>query len=216
MRSPVPSFPHVLLIASLLLSAVPATADVAADYKAGFTAYQAGDMVGALESLRRAAEAGHGPAQVLLADVLDKSEFNEESVAWYRKAAAQGDPDGEYGLASMISSGEGVARDLVEAKKWYMRAAEHGHVLAIKVLAHAYLTGDLALDEAAREGAEALAAMVKAAEKDYLPAIDALAKAYVSGRWGLIPDSGKVEHYQKRASQLRGRPNNSGPNKGKR
>ncbi len=216
MRSSVFRFPHVLLIASLVFPATQATADVAADFKAGLTAYQAGDMVGALDSLRRAAEAGHSPAQVLLADVLDKSEYNEESVAWYRKAAEQGDPEGEYGLATMFSSGEGVAKDLVEARKWFMRAAGRDHALSIKVMAHAYLTGDLGLNEAAREGAEALATLLKAADKDYLPAIDALAKAYASGRWGVIPDSGKVEHYQKRASQLRGQANNSGTKKGKR
>ena len=216
MRGSILTFQHALLLAGLILPALPACADVAADYKAGLTAYQAGDMVGAMDSLRRAGEAGHAPSQVLLADVLDKSEFNEESVAWYRKAAEQGDPEGEYGLATMLAAGEGVARDLVEARRWFTRAAGRDHALSIKVLAHAFLTGDLGLDEAARESGEGLSAVLKAAEKDYLPALDALAKGYASGRWGVIPDSGKVEYYLKRAGQLRGQANNGGNKKGKR
>lgn len=198
---------HIRILALLLASAASppsAPADPDTDYRAGFKAYQTGDMVTAMESLKQAAEAGHAPAQTLLADVLDKSDFNEEALTWYRKAAAQGNADAEYGLGAMHAAGEGVARNPAEARRWFALAAARGHTQSIRVLAHAYLNGDLELDEAARQGPDALAAVRAAADKDYLPALDAMAEAYGRGRWGLIPDSGKAEQYRKRAVLLRG------------
>ncbi|MDA1306902.1 MAG: sel1 repeat family protein, partial [Acidobacteria bacterium] len=46
-----------------------------------------------------------------------------EAVAWYRKAADQGDAAAQYNLGAMYFKGEGVPQDYVEAHKWRNLAA---------------------------------------------------------------------------------------------
>ena len=65
-----------------------------------------------------------------------------EAVRWFRKAADQGDPDGQYRLGSAYASGVGVKEDKSEAAKWYLKAAEHGLTIAQYMLGHAYETGE--------------------------------------------------------------------------
>jgi uncharacterized protein len=48
-----------------------------------------------------------------------------EALKWFRKAAANGDPDAQNSLGQMYQDGEGVRRDYWEAAKWYRTAAEH-------------------------------------------------------------------------------------------
>lgn len=174
------------------------------DFHAGSQAFRAGDVVQAMALLKRAADAGHAPAQSLLAYILDKAEFNEEAVAYYRKAAAQGDAEGEFGLGSMYAAGEGVGRDPAEARKWITRAAQKGHPGAINALAQAYITGGLGIDEAQRNGAEALHWIRRAAEAGYWPAIERLAIAYRTGAYGLAIDLEQAEALAARARAARG------------
>lgn len=47
----------------------------------------------------------------------------EEAVAWYRKAAVQGDPVAQRSLGSRFEWGKGVPVDLVQALTWYETAA---------------------------------------------------------------------------------------------
>ncbi|MGZ8942198.1 MAG: tetratricopeptide repeat protein, partial [Methylobacter sp.] len=49
-----------------------------------------------------------------------------EAVAWYRKAAEQGDAAAQYNLGWMYDHGQGVAKDEREAVAWYRKAAEQG------------------------------------------------------------------------------------------
>jgi len=65
-----------------------------------------------------------------------------EAVRWFRKAADQGDPDGQYRLGSAYASGVGVREDKSEAAKWYLKAAEQGLTIAQYMLGHAYETGE--------------------------------------------------------------------------
>ena len=53
-----------------------------------------------------------------------KANFHE-ALKWFRKAAAQGDPDAQNALGQMYSDGEGVRQDCAEAAKWFRLAAEH-------------------------------------------------------------------------------------------
>ncbi len=48
--------------------------------------------------------------------------------AWFRflGLARAGDADSQYNLAQMYRRGEGVPRDLVQARRWYEAAAEQG------------------------------------------------------------------------------------------
>jgi uncharacterized protein len=49
-----------------------------------------------------------------------------EALKWVRKAADQGDAQGEYDLGYSYDSGKGVPQDYAEAAKWYRLAAKQG------------------------------------------------------------------------------------------
>ncbi len=174
------------------------------DYRLGAEAYRGGDVVRAMALLKTSADAGHAPSQSLLAYILDQAEFNEEAVAYYRKAAAQGDADAEYGLGSMYAAGEGIQRDPAQAHEWITRAAQHGHANAINALAQAYIDGELGIDEAQRSGAEALRWVRRAADSGYLPAMERLAAAYRTGAYGLAVDLQRAEALDARSRAARG------------
>ena len=52
---------------------------------------------------------------------------------WFRKAAEQGHADAQFCLGECYRTGDGVAKDLAEAKTWYEKAAAQGNADA-KVL----------------------------------------------------------------------------------
>lgn len=187
----------------LALSGGAARAAPEGDYKDGEKAYRQGDVVKAMGLLKSAADAGHAAAQSLYAEILDRSEFNEEAVEYYRKAAAQGDAEGEFGLAGMYAAGEGVKKDPQEAMTNFVKAAERGHVQAIKVVAAAYVLGELGLDETARNGPEARKWITRAAELDHVPSVEALAKAYQSGGFGIEPDAQQATLWSDKLKLLR-------------
>jgi len=174
------------------------------DFRAGSEAYRAGDVARAMGLLRTSADAGHAPSQSLLAYILDNAGFNDEAVAYYRKAAAQGDPEGEFGLGSMYAAGEGVRRDPAEARKWITRAAERGHTPAIRLLALAYIKGELGVDEAERGSAEALRWIRSAADSGDVFAMEKLAIAYRSGAYGLAIDLAQAEALAAKVRAARG------------
>lgn len=192
--------------AGLLLAGYMAVAPAAPDddYRAGEKAYHGGDLVQAMASLRKSADAGHAPSQALLASILGQAEFNDEAFAYYRKAALQGNAEGEFGVGTMYAAGEGVKRDNPAALKWITSAAQKGHVLATKVLAQAYMKGELGLSEAERSGPNTLHWVRRAVELDYVPAIDFLARAYRGGTLGLEADVRQAEALEKKARLVQG------------
>lgn len=193
------------IVAVLMLCCTSNTyAGIPEDFEAGKKAFDAGDLVGAMNPLKRAADAGHTEAQVLLAYLLDYSEFDEDAIAYYRKAAEKGNADGQFGLGTMVANGDGVPKkDPVEGRRWIKLAAEQGHKMAIGVMAQAYLTGQFGLTEAERTNEETLRWVRLAAELDSLPAIDALVRAYREGGLGLSPDPAKATELEARAKKLR-------------
>jgi TPR repeat protein len=123
---------------------LPALADEAADdLQAGIDAFNSGDLPGAMALYEKAAEAGSPEAQVRLAYLLDYAEDNEMAVHWYRAAADQDYPDGIGGLAEMYAKGEGVPKDLAQARELFEKAGEAGHAPSIRVLIGAYDRGGL-------------------------------------------------------------------------
>ena len=50
-----------------------------------------------------------------------------EGVKWFRKAAEQGNAEGQYNLGVRYLQGEGVAKDATEGVKWLRKAAEQGN-----------------------------------------------------------------------------------------
>lgn len=181
--------------------AVAAPAD---DYETGAKAYAAGNVVDAMSSLKLAADKGHAGAQFLLAYILDGAELNEEAVKYYQKSAEQGNADGQFGLASMYASGEGVPKNLEEARKLALRSALQDNMNAIVMLAQSYISGGLGFNETERRGNEALSWIIKAADLNYPPALIALSTAYRSGQFGLTADLKKAEELDARLHQLKG------------
>jgi len=122
-----------------------ALADPAQDMARAEEAFRAGDLTQTIPLLKKAASAGYAPAQVRLGEILDDSEFNEEAVTWFRKAADQGNAAGEFGLGRMYALGEGIEKDPKKALYWITLAAEKDYLLAINVLVQSYRKGGLGL-----------------------------------------------------------------------
>ena len=57
-----------------------------------------------------------------------------QAVAWYRKAADQGDANAQNNLGVMYENGRGVAKDDAQAVAWYRKAAGRGHAGAAQAL----------------------------------------------------------------------------------
>jgi TPR repeat protein len=58
-------------------------------------------------------------------------EDDKQAVAWYRKAAEKGEPQGMNNLGLMYEHGQGVAQDNTQAVTWYRKAAALGNEDAI-------------------------------------------------------------------------------------
>lgn len=132
--------------------------------------WEIGNFTEAMALWHKIAEQGYAPAQVWLANTLDYSEQNEAAVVWFRKAADQGDPAGEFGLAAMYEKGEGIAQDNGQALTYFTRAAEKNYQDAVFRLALLYKNGGLGLqpdpEKAAFWGAKAEAFIPKEDPKD--------------------------------------------------
>lgn len=140
MRAPVALILFVLFLAAWTMPHAGA-AGPADDAAAAEKAIQSGDLPTAMRLFRRAADAGHAPAMVRLADILDTAEQDAEAVALYRRAAVLGDPGGEFGLGRMLVNGEGVEKDVSEGMRQIRRAADKGYLPAMESLAVTYRRG---------------------------------------------------------------------------
>ena len=81
------------------------------------------------------------------------------ALAELRPLAEQGNAVAQNLLATMYTRGQGVARDLVEAARWYRKAADQGQVYAQYSLGLAHAEGD----GVARDAVEAARWLLKAA-----------------------------------------------------
>ena len=102
---------------------------------------------GGLILLLEAAVDGFAPAQAALGTAYYKGAEcvrvdYPEAVKWLRKAAEQGNPDGEYFLGMAYSFGNGVELDFKKALLWYLKAAEQGDTRAMSSVAEAYGSGN--------------------------------------------------------------------------
>lgn len=84
----------------------------------------------ALDYLRRSAELGYAPAQVVVGyfhDTGTKVPQNYSTAAeWYKKAAKQDDRVAEWLLGRLYLNGLGVQRDLAAAETWLQKSALQG------------------------------------------------------------------------------------------
>ena len=69
---------------------------------------------------------GDAEAENNLGAALDEKQNHVEAVNWFRKAAEQGNADGQSNLGLMYHKGQGVETDDTEAVRWFQKAAEQG------------------------------------------------------------------------------------------
>jgi TPR repeat protein len=106
----------------------------------------------------------------------------------YRKAAEQGNADGQVNLADCYARGVGVAKDEAEAVKWLRKAAAQGYSRAQCQLGYYYARGQ----GVAKDEVEAVAWYRKAAAQGYAEAQIQLGYLYTRGQ-GVTKD--EVEAY---------------------
>jgi uncharacterized protein len=152
----------ILLCVIIVLGSAPSTAGALEDARA---ASKKGDFATALRLYLPLAEQGNVEAQTQVAfqyylcavlsapqDLPKKKPSVEfvktcrgvtysDAAEWYRRAAEQGDANGQYVLGNMLLEGKGVTQNYVEAAKWYRRSAEQGKSDAQYALGGAYFAG---------------------------------------------------------------------------
>ena len=104
--------------------------------------------LGDVAVIKQKAEAGDAAAQVALADALASSFHASEALEWYRKAAAQGNVEGEYHVGDMLLFGaHGIPNNLsvrpnqTEGIRWTFMAATNFHAYACWNMAKALRQG---------------------------------------------------------------------------
>jgi TPR repeat protein len=89
---------------------------------------------------------GDATAQAELGDVFSDQKFGHvdfpQAVIWYRKAAEQGQREGQFGLGLHYLLGKGVPQDKAEAQRWLTPAADRGHPYAQLLLGRMFEQGD--------------------------------------------------------------------------
>ncbi|MDO9372609.1 MAG: tetratricopeptide repeat protein [Gammaproteobacteria bacterium] len=121
---------RILKIATVLLLSTLAGPLYARGFHDGVSAYEKGDLKGALQAWRPAAEQGDMLAQFNLGALYEHGRGVKKDLAeaakWYRKAAEQGNALAQYYLGNLYANGEGVEKNLPEATAWYRKAAAQG------------------------------------------------------------------------------------------
>jgi localization factor PodJL len=134
----------------IAMSLTPVAAKAAPDqgatvYDEALAQIDAGDVAG-LETLKRAANLGHAPAQAHLASLYQTGDGAPvdlaESRRWARRAAEGGDARGMHVYAMELYDGVGGERNRAEALIWLQRAAEGGLVDSQYNVARLYENGD--------------------------------------------------------------------------
>jgi len=199
------SFASAACLAAVLalLHVGHAQAGPAEDYAEGSKQYAAGDLLAAMPLLQRAADAGHAAAQAAMGEILEQAD-DPEAVEYYRKSAAQGNANGQFGLGTMIAAGQVTPKNPADARKWITLAAEQGHKLAINELALAYIVGGLDIPEDARQSATALRWIRAAADDGYLTAMEKMSAAYRRGELGLAVDAKAADQWAEKIRKARG------------
>ncbi|WP_179954068.1 tetratricopeptide repeat protein [Denitrobaculum tricleocarpae] len=172
----------------LALSACLAFANgsLQADYYAGVSAYDSGDVARAVAEWRESANRGDARSQTALGNVyamgLAVGVDHRAASEWYRKAADQGNAAAQYSLATNFAAGLGVKRDLAKAIELFRAAAERQEVRAQFELARRYEKGDGVAADAVRATKWYLAA----ATQGHVLAQIAVAKRFERGSVGRI------------------------------
>ena len=119
-----------------------------------------------------------------------------EAVAWYRRAADQGDVRGQGNLGAMYGNGTGVPRNDEVALMWFRRAADQGDARGQNGLGTMFLDG-LGVGQ---DDAEAVRWFRQAAEQGYARGQHNLGYVYDAGR-GVAQDHAEAVRWFRRAAE---------------
>jgi len=107
--------------------------------------FQSGQYARAAKELLPLARKGNATAQYYIARMFHEGkglpEDNSAAFTWAKKAAEQGDGDGEALLGILYAIGKGVARDDDEAARWFHRAAARGNAIGQSKMGLCHLRG---------------------------------------------------------------------------
>ncbi len=73
-----------------------------------------------------------------------------QAMAWYRKAADQGNAVAQYNVGSLYERGQGVPQDIAQALAWYRKAADQDETDAVNAVKR--LLERIRIEEEVRRG----------------------------------------------------------------
>jgi len=126
-----------------------------------------------------------------------------QAVAWFRKAAKQGDAGAQNNLGTMYRDGRGVSQDYAQAVAWFGKAAKQGDAGAQNNLEEMCKKGyNDGLDASKRGNYEAAARLWRPlAEQGYARAQAGLGRMYANGQGLPQNDAQAVEWLRKAAKK---------------
>lgn len=156
-----------------------------------------------LATLRSEAADGTSESKIALANVLAygkgaSPERRREAALWYRKAAEQGNADGQFTLALWLWHGQEVERDKFEAVRWWRKAADQGRSDAQFWLAGAYRSGEGGLPIDLKEAAKWYR---RSAEQGFEESQSSLGEMFSKGEGLPRDDREAVRWFRKAARQ---------------
>jgi len=120
-----------------------------------------------------------------------------QAMAWFRKAADQGQRDAQAVIGSMYYFGQGVPQDYPQAMAWYRKAADQGQIDAVAAIGNLYYFGQ----GVPQDYAQAMTWYRKAADQGQLDAVAAIGNLYYFGQ--VVPQdyAEAMAWYRKAADQ---------------
>ncbi|MEX5832867.1 tetratricopeptide repeat protein [Ralstonia solanacearum] len=169
------------------------------------TAFKHGEYSTAMALWRPLAEEGIAAAEtgmgILYENGREVVKSEAQAVAWYQKAAAQGDAEAEYRLGQRYVQGplgtSSFRRDIPRGLALMKKAADKGHVRSMEAIAEYYRNG---LFGVRKDAVEATAWHRRAAELGYALAEARLGNAYEFGQ-GVDQDSALAEEWYQRSAK---------------
>ena len=136
----------LLLQTICLLSALTASAAVAAPFTAGITALNRQHDATAFRAWKRIADLGDAEGQNNIAYLYERGmgvkQSYQNAKIWYELAAAQGLPEAKHNLAMLTYQGHINGRDTRKSVEWFREAADAGLLQSVYMLGVLYMEGE--------------------------------------------------------------------------